>query len=320
MSMHQEPLVFVGVATLDTIAMVDHMPGPDERRKAEAMVRAGGGPAATAAVAAVRLGMPDVRFVGAVGEDEDGERVLAGLAEEGVDVSGVIRVPAHPTGASVVVVDSSRDTRAICNRPGPEFAIRAGSAAADALRAASWVHVDQVGWDVMRDQLAEVLDHTAQGVPRISVDAGNAIPGYAPRGVALDVPNEASLLARYGASDLDDALGRAVGEGAGCVVATLGPRGSVALTADGDRVSAPGVAADVVSTLGAGDVFHGALLSAVVRGEPLGFCLAYANAVAALSCRALDGRSQIPSHQEATAVLNHSVSAARSAETHRQKV
>jgi sugar/nucleoside kinase (ribokinase family) len=53
-----------------------------------------------------------------------------------------------------------------------------------------------------------------------------------------------------------------------------------------------------VSTLGAGDVFHGALLAWLVRGEPLAEALRAANTAASLSCRALDGRSAIPTLDE----------------------
>jgi len=53
-----------------------------------------------------------------------------------------------------------------------------------------------------------------------------------------------------------------------------------------------------VSTLGAGDVFHGALLACFVRGLELRDALRHANACAALSCRALDGRSAIPTWNE----------------------
>ena len=61
----------------------------------------------------------------------------------------------------------------------------------------------------------------------------------------------------------------------------------------------PGVPVDgLVSTLGAGDVFHGALLAAFVRGLDLLAALEQANAAAALSCRALDGRSAIPTWEE----------------------
>jgi sulfofructose kinase len=55
---------------------------------------------------------------------------------------------------------------------------------------------------------------------------------------------------------------------------------------------------DVVSTLGAGDVFHGALLAELIRGAPLAEALDFANRCAALSCRGLDGRSAIPTMLE----------------------
>jgi sulfofructose kinase len=65
----------------------------------------------------------------------------------------------------------------------------------------------------------------------------------------------------------------------------------------------PGFPVDAVSTLGAGDVFHGTLLACLVRGLPLRNALVRANACAALSCRALDGRSAIPSWDELEASL-----------------
>jgi sugar/nucleoside kinase (ribokinase family) len=61
---------------------------------------------------------------------------------------------------------------------------------------------------------------------------------------------------------------------------------------------APGFDVDAVSTLGAGDVFHGALLAQLVAAVPLRKALRVANLAAALSCRALDGRSAIPTASE----------------------
>ena len=77
-----------------------------------------------------------------------------------------------------------------------------------------------------------------------------------------------------------------------------GSGGSVATTRDG-VVDAAGVPCDgLVSTLGAGDVFHGALLAFLDRGAELRDALHAANAAASLSCRALDGRSAIPTLDE----------------------
>jgi sulfofructose kinase len=288
--------VFAGAATYDAIAVVDGYPGPDERRVAEDLVFSGGGPAATAAVACARLGVP-AAFVGAVGDDAEGELVRAGLAAEGVDVSGLATVAGRRTGASVVVVDRGRATRAICTRPTAPFDVPAGSVAAALLRRADWVHVDHLGWGCVQDVLASAGPRRA----RLSVDAGNPIPAFTPRGVDLYVPTVEALARSYPGvgSDVDALLAAAVRDGARTVVATRGSRGSVAATAAGERVDAPGLAVTPLSTLGAGDVFHGALLAALVRGEPLAACLRYANAAAALSCRGLDGRSAIPGHEEA---------------------
>jgi sugar/nucleoside kinase (ribokinase family) len=81
----------------------------------------------------------------------------------------------------------------------------------------------------------------------------------------------------------------------------------VATTRAGETVLAPGVpCAGFVSTLGAGDVFHGALLAYLVRGASLDDALRAANTAASLSCRALDGRSAIPTLHELQRELERS--------------
>jgi sugar/nucleoside kinase (ribokinase family) len=148
---------------------------------------------------------------------------------------------------------------------------------------ADWVHVDHAGYG------------HASG--RLSVDAGNPIATLDLRGVALYVPTEERLAADYGEA------AAALAAGAEVVVVTRGAGGSSATSADG-TIDAPGVACDgLVSTLGAGDVFHGALLAWLVRGTPLGDALRAANVAASLSCRALDGRSAIPTLTELKARL-----------------
>jgi sugar/nucleoside kinase (ribokinase family) len=288
--------VFVGAATLDAIALTSRFPGPDERVLADEVVHAGGGPAATAAVAAARLGIA-AAFVGTVGDDEQGEQITAGLRAEGVDVSGVTVASGQQSGSSVVVVDRGRGTRAICSLPAPEPAWHAVNAAVEQ---AGWVHVDHVGWGPVHRVLAA---RPAAGRPRLSVDAGNSVPGLTPEGVDLFVPTVGALRDRYGPLEDGALLDAALDDGARAVVATRGAAGSLAATGDGERAAAGAYAADVVSTLGAGDVFHGALLACVLRELPLHDCLVRANAVAALSCRSVDGRSAIPTEDELTALL-----------------
>jgi sugar/nucleoside kinase (ribokinase family) len=55
--------------------------------------------------------------------------------------------------------------------------------------------------------------------------------------------------------------------------------------------------------LGAGDVFHGGLIAGLYRGLGLVEAVRFANAAAALSCRAIDGQSGVPGLAEVEALI-----------------
>jgi sulfofructose kinase len=238
-------IVCVGAATRDTIYRVSEFPEPNGRVVATDRVVAGGGTAATAAVAIARLGVP-ARFVGVVDEDLPGVET--------------VRMPGRMIESTILV---HRDERAIITEEPDAF-----TCPPDALEDAEWVHVDHVGYRAVR------------GDVRLSVDGGNPIPDLDVSRVDLYAPNH------------DD------GRRATITVITRGADGCTAYLGD-ERLDVPGYPVDdVVSTLGAGDVFHGALLAALARGLDLADALTKANAAAALSCRALDGRSAIPTWEE----------------------
>lgn len=284
--------LFVGVATWDVVADLPRLPVADGRVVADDLVTAGGGPAATAAVTFARLGLP-ARLAAAVGTDREGAMILDALAAAGVDTSVTRAVPGAASGGCVVLVDRSQDARAICVRPGPPPVIEA----ADVL-AASLVHVDQAGLPAVEPHLS---GRPAERRPVVSYDAGNLDPRRCPAWVDVYVPTLTTLAQVYGNGHVDALLDTALAGGATWVVATDGPDGAVAADATGHyRVPAHDV--DVRSTLGAGDVFHGALLAAYTRGLSLPDALAYANAAAALSCRGLDGRSAVAGHDETLAL------------------
>jgi sulfofructose kinase len=260
------PVVCVGLATLDTILVVPRHPGPDDRVVATQAVTAGGGPAATAAVALARQGV-SVAFVGAVGDDDAGETIHADLAREGVDVSRLDVVAGARSPRSTILVGPDGGRTIVHVRGTAPLEVRD-------LPDAQWVHVDHHGYPAVR----------GRGL-RLSVDGGNPVPDLDLGEVALYAPTEASQVVPPA---------EALAAGAGLVVVTRGAEGSVAYTREGEEIAVPSPQVDAVSTLGAGDVFHGALLAQLVRDVPLRDALAAANAIAAESCCALDGRSAIP--------------------------
>jgi len=290
-------LTFVGAATLDALALVQDYPGADERVVATELAYAGGGPAATAAVVAARQGH-QTAFVGAVGDDDEGARIVSGLQDEGVDTRCVFVVAGARSGASVVVVSSSSATRAISNRPLPLLELGLQPGVRDLLAASTWVHVDHIGWRPTMTALAGLTER-----PQVSFDGGHQVQGFTCEGLDLYAPTMEALELRYGARSDEELLVTAQAEGARVVVATQGAAGALVLDREGVQARVPSFPIDITSTLGAGDVFHGALVAALADGYPLLDAVRRANAVAALSCRGLDGRSAVPTAEELAAFL-----------------
>lgn len=108
---------------------------------------------------------------------------------------------------------------------------------------------------------------------------------------------------RYPGIDLAVALENDSMKAGNTVVATQGSAGSAGFSPETGLVIAPGFTVDVMSTLGAGDVFHGALVAQLIHGFALQEAMIRANAVAALSCTGLDGQSKIPTVTELDAYL-----------------
>jgi sulfofructose kinase len=199
-----------------------------------------------------------------------GDVRFVGAVDELEDVE-VVRVPGRTVESTILVTD---DARAIVTEDTEPFEIPPR-----ALDGASWIHVDHVGWASLR---------TPSGNALLSVDAGNPIDGLDAAAVDLYGPTEKTFDGRRGK----------------VTVVTLGAGGCRAYT-DDETIDVPAFAGvDVVSTLGAGDVFHGALLACLDRGLELRDALRRANACAALSCRALDGRSAIPTWDELAAAMS----------------
>ena len=288
-------VVCVGVITIDTIALVDKYPSEDERVLAQEISRAGGGPAAVAAVALSRLGVKSA-IVGTIGDDAEGKEVLRIFEKEGVDTSG-ISIGRSATSGSVIVASKEHSARAISTRQ-PMVQAPINQAAKQLVADAQWVHVDHVGIN----QLSELGISRGNG-PHISYDAGYGVESFDPITVDLFVPTDRQMALRYPGVDLAVALENDSMKAGNTVVATQGSAGSAGFSLETGLVTAPGFTVDVMSTLGAGDVFHGALVAQIIQGRLLQEAIRRANAVAALSCRGLDGQSMIPTTTELDAYL-----------------
>ena len=88
----------------------------------------------------------------------------------------------------------------------------------------------------------------------------------------------------------------------GMVCVTLGSRGSMLLVND-KLYEAPAFRVEAVDTTGAGDVFRGALLFSLLRGDAPEVMLRFANAAAALSCTREGAIGGVPALKEIEQVM-----------------
>jgi len=280
----------VGIAVLDNIFAIDEFPDHPTKVFARSFAQVGGGPAANAAVTVARLGGRATLFA-RVGDDAVGHSSLEDLRSHGVDVQAVRNVPGHRTGVSAIMVDKAGE-RMIVTFSDPQLD-----------RDASWLPLENVAGhdavlaDVRWPAAAERVLSTARQLGIQSVlDADLSNDDSVERLMPLAshvVFSRPALLKLTGIEDPDAALRLAAGRTSGSVSVTLGGDGFRWLEA-GQIHSMPAFDVDVVDTLGAGDVFHGAFALAVAQGFDIGGAGRFASAAAALKCTVWGGRSGIP--------------------------
>ncbi|MBU3692888.1 MAG: hypothetical protein FGM47_05150 [Candidatus Nanopelagicaceae bacterium] len=270
----------VGIATVDTIVLVDKYPSANERVVALDSIRAVGGPATTAAVTLARLGV-ETALSCVIGDDDAGRFVFETLKREGIDIQNVVVDKSVRTATGTIVVSKTEQTRAIMVQPHSQRPTKPAN-----INEYQWIHVDQFGMQTIKDWGVQ-----RGGAAKLSIDIGYDTPGLNSADYDLYAPSE-NITTDVSTAAKDKNI----------VVVSKGGEGSV--YSDGvESGMVPAISAEIVSTLGAGDVFHGALVAAQVWNKPIAEAVAIANTVAGLSCRGLDGQSGIPTKAELDAFL-----------------
>lgn len=279
-----------GVNALDLIAIIDGYPQPDTKAQFQEFDVQGGGVVATAMAACARLGLR-TRYIGKVGTDFWSRVSLRTLSSEGIDVRHVLRAKGSPGHVSLVLADRATGERTLFFRRPPAYAIRPEELDRDALTAGRLLHVDGV------DAVAalQAVRWAREAGMRVTMDGERIVPGIEevwPR-VDLLVCNPRFLGAVTREGGVEDGLRALADRGPTRVAVTLAAEGVLGFTQD-RFVRVPGFPVKPVDTNGAGDVFHGACAVGELRDWPFEWTLTFANAVAAMKCRALGGRRGIP--------------------------
>ena len=270
----------------------------------DAMVQAASGMATAAAIAIGRLG-GEAHLWTRIGRDPTGDLFLDDLGREPVNIDGIARLPGR-TWLSTILVD----------RQGERLVVPFADPALD--RDPSWLPLQAVAGagavlvDVRWLEGAEHLLREARrcGVPTIldaDVAPAETLLHLMPLAdhILFSAP---ALQSVAGAAETGAALER-IGRqfGAQVVGVTLGEHGALVWDRHDPAawpLAIPAIAAGIVDTLNAGDVWHGAYAFGLVAGWPLQRRVRLANAAAALKCEVFGGRAGAPRLEDVLARMD----------------
>jgi sulfofructose kinase len=292
-------VVGVGVNVIDYLFRIPHFPEPNTKMDALGATIQGGGLTATAMVACARLDLR-TRYIGKFGGNEIGRMAREELLAEGLDLAGSVVAKGVPNRFCVVLVEEGSGHRTIIRERDPRIWLTPTDLTREAVCAGRALHLD--GHE--GDAALQAARWAKQAGVLVSMDAEEPTQRREELFPLTDVLIVSQRFARAitGKTAPADILRVLAKLGSACVGLTLGEAGS-ALLYRGEIVEASGFPVDVVDTTGAGDVFHGAFLYGLLQGWEARDILVFANAVSALKCTRLGGRTGIPRVNEVHAFL-----------------
>jgi sulfofructose kinase len=286
-------VVGYGLNSVDLVTVVAEYPRTNTKQRLQRFARLPGGQIATAIATCATLGWR-ARYVGSFGDDELGAVSRQSLTDVGVDISAARTVPGASNQFAVILVDGRTGERTVLWDRHPSLTMEPREVPHDAITSGRMLIVD-----CHETAAATQAARYARGarIPTI-IDVEKVRPGIADLLQHIDAIIAAQEFpsALTGHEDLGRAIATIAREsGAALVCVTLGREGSLTLC-NGREIRTPAFQVDCVDTTGAGDVFRGAFAAGCLRGphDDLEDVLTYANAVAALNCRALGSRGALP--------------------------
>ena len=289
-------VVGLGIPVMDLVINVSQIPRGNSFVTANEIFHQGGGNCASAIVASARLGTK-AGMLAKVGGDSTGDFVIKDLQYNGVDTSHILRGPPGSSGPyclSVSEVDLG--TRFFVHRTPSVGLLQPDEVDYDYIAGAKVLHFDR-GWPA---QIAAAKFAKEKGI-KTSIDAGaytedrvEIIP-YIDIFVASEMFHDGMF--KGNEKDLEGNCRKLHEMGPEVVWITRGPLGCCGLI-DGKFYDVPTFPeTPVVDTTGAGDVFHGAYIAAMLEGLSHPECARYANAVSSIKCMYVGGRTGIPNRE-----------------------
>jgi len=248
-----------------------------------------GGNGINSAIALKRNGI-DVGYVGVVGNDEEGELVIAALEKEDIGCSRVVKLKKKTAWTKIelnkgdrVFVDESLGVQHKFDLFEEDYDYLRNFAWAHHTIFSNWPTAVSDGIESYYEKIKNQIQKLYINQVRLSVDFSEQFD----RKLLTSLKNRVDLgffsRPKLSRSELKEEFEKLYGYGFSVVVITMGARGSAAFYGR-DIIYQPAIPTKMIDTLGVGDAFIGAFLSQWVRGETIKVTLEFAAGYAASTC------------------------------------
>lgn len=288
-------IAVVGSAMMDLTAYADVLPEPGQTLAGQLFTTGFGGKGANQAVMAALCGA-DVHFVGKLGKDVFGDAIADNFEKVGINAEFVDRSET-PNGVAHIWVDGHGENRIIII-PGANHEIEINRAV-DAINIIPGLQIVVAQCEIKQEvTLAAFKAAKARGCTTIL----NPAPFQEISAALLElcdwiIPNETEFRELYGELPTSDEILKSFRPGKNSIV-TLGSKGAVYISADGQihHATAPKVTA--VDTTGAGDSFVGSFAFGLASGKDPIEAMKLSIAIASLSVTRKGAQSSYPNQTE----------------------
>lgn len=295
-------LLIVGSLNMDMVIDVETEPKPGETIFGKKLTLIPGGKGANQAYACGKLGA-DVSMIGAVGKDENGDKLLSNLQTVGVDTSGVQVLNDTVSGTAIITVNSEGENSIIV--------ISAANYELNEEHIKNHINlIEECDIVVLQLEIPmETVIYVAQLAKSLNklvildpAPAPKTLPDSLIKNIDIIKPNETELQTLTGmptdtTAQIVDAAGSLLNRGIDKVVVTVGSRGTILVTKDNHEVFPPRKV-EVVDTTAAGDAFTASLAMKLVEGSSIEEAIRFGNVVSSIVVTRKGAQSSIPSYDE----------------------
>jgi ribokinase len=300
-------IIVAGSSNIDMTAYVKTLPRPGETIGNGRFLQANGGKGANQAVAAARLG-GDVVFLTCVGDDMQGRMLKEVFASDGIHTEYMKFSATSPTGTALIfVADDGENCIAVAPGANGELLPEDIDAAADAFSEASWLLLQL---EVPLKTVFHAVDVAYEKGIKVILNPApisGTIPQEVLRKLWLITPNETEAEKLTGikidsAEDAYRASEALLAQGVQNVIVTLGSSGSVICNASSHEF-VPARKVEAVDTVGAGDVYNGALVTALSEGKSLPDAALFATLASSIAVTRPGAQTGVPHRPEVDTLL-----------------